>query len=631
MPLSKKSKIIISIFVAILVMAFLIYSENAAANIYYHASIGKSALFYAQSAALKQDLSGMTLSLKLANDHFEAAQNSYHKLSFLRLVPFVSLQYRAGSHLLKSATLISSSLLSTTDVARDILGTITFRGIKTVGGLSVDQKKEILKNLYQSTPLIERAKSQIELAEIEINKIPKFGLLPPLSRYSDEARTQIPKAKAAFETLSFASKILPNLAGYPEPQVYFLMFQNNREMRPAGGFFGTYGEIKVKDGEIVSLKTNDPYNLDNRSKIFVQPPWQVPTLINPDTKSWHLRDSNWSPDFPTSAEKAMWFYHEEGGKEEFNGVISFSPTFLEYLLELTGPISIKDFPREFTSENVVDLIQYQTGQRFAEIGLKEEFRKEIIGELAKVLLKKIFELPKEKWPNLLQVLQRSIAEKHILLYFKNPEVQQFVEKQNWTGKIKTTDKDFLMVVDANVASLKTDEFVWRFFDYTIDFLDKDQAEVKLKLTYKNNAPGFTWKTTRYRNWNRIYVPLGSELVKISGNEKDKKYYGPLETDYEIIEEAGRLSIGTFISIEPGEEETLSYEYKLPKDLTRSLKNNYKLYFQKQAGVIKPGLKATIVSHKKIKSFSPETGKLLEDNKIEFLWDLNEDREFDLRF
>lgn len=632
----KNSKKNLSFFIyAILVVLFLfisISSLKAGVDTYFYAQNGKNAILLGQKYIKAQDLSKSALALKTANVNFVSAQKSFKKLSWIKFFPFISVQYRAGDKLINGAVLITSSLSTVVDVGQSTLASAKLKDIKNIGGLDTKQKRKILQNLYQSAPIIARAKSQIDLAEIELSEIPKFGVLLQIKKYKSQVDENFPQLKSAVDGLYIASKTLPNLAGYPQEQIYFFMFQNNTELRATGGFFGTYGILRVKDGEIKQLKTNDPYNLDNRAKINVTPPWQLPTLANPQMKSWYLRDANWFPDFPTSAEKAIWFFHEEGGKENFNGVISITPTFIEYLLKITGPIKVEGFPQEFTSENVVDLIQYQVEKRFVELGLREEYRKNIIGELAQIIIKRIFELPKEKIPDLLKIFNDSLLEKQLLLYFKNLDAQKFVEEKNWGGRIIDSELDYIFPVDSNMASLKTDEYVKRYFDYSIDFSKGDQANVKLNLTYKNEAPGFSWKTTRYRNWNRIYVPEGSELIGISGNEEKREYYNGLAQNYEIMNEFGKTSFGTFISIEPGDQETLTYEYKLPRDLTKKLRNNgYKLYFQKQGGTIKPGLKITVTTDKNVKTFAPNFGNKIDDKKIEFNWDLNQDREINLEF
>ncbi|HCX28112.1 MAG TPA: hypothetical protein DHI91_03160, partial [Candidatus Portnoybacteria bacterium] len=50
-------------------------------------------------------------------------------------------------------------------------------------------------------------------------------------------------------------------------------------------------------------------------------------------------DANWFADFPSSAKKIMSFYEKAGGSTA-DGVISLTPTIIERLLSMTGPIEM---------------------------------------------------------------------------------------------------------------------------------------------------------------------------------------------------------------------------------------------------------------------------------------------------
>lgn len=641
--LKNKTKKIKRIKIFFLIIAILLFcflgigyaSINPAISAYYAAMRGREDMLQAKKALEKTNLGGAIKALEYAYEDLNLSQKSLKKLSFLKIIPFVNIQYNAANHLLSASIQISSSLNTVAKTAEDIIAPLNYKNIKNLSGITQEQKREVLKNLYESAPDFERAKSELALAEIELEKISKFGVIDQIEDAKNQITNQLPQLKQALEKGVVLSKLLPGILGYPEEQVYFFLFQNNTELRPTGGFLGTYGILKVKDGEIKELNTEDTYTLDNRSKTKITPPWQFPKLVHPALKTWYLRDANWSPDFKEAAQNAIWIYHEEGGEEKkFDGVMAITPTFIEYLLEVTGPVKVSGFPKEFNSENVVDLIQYQVEKRFAELGLKEEFRKNIIGELANVLIKKIFNLPKEKFVPLVLTLFKSLNEKQVLIYLSNEEIQKFVEEEGWGGRIKEFDGDYLASIDANMASLKTDEYVDRTLHYEVNLDTNDKAKAKLSIMYKNNAPGFSWKTTRYRTWNRIYIPLGSELISISGNEKGSQYYDQPGKTYEIKEELKKTSIGTFISIEPGDEKTLIYEYYLPIDLTKKLQTQgYRLLVQKQPGTIEPKLQVNLSSFNTIVSFSPqEIGALLENNKkVEFKTTLLTDREFSVNF
>ena len=630
----KISGIVIS---AILIILFGLVriSVKPASSAYYNAMQGKSDLLLAQKALQEMKISGAIKAITSAEEDFKRSQESLSKLKWIMLIPFASTQYRASDRLLTAGIQISSTLKETLEVVEIITAPIEFKDVKQIGGITPEQKEELLKNLYQSTPTLESAQSKLELAEIEIKKMPSFGVAKEIKEAKEQVSSYMPQAKQYLEKAVILSRLLPKFAGYPNEQSYMLLFQNNTELRPSGGFLGSFGILNVKSGEISDLKTDDTYNVDNPAETNLDPPWQLPKLVHPALDTWYLRDANWSPDFPTAAQNIEWIYHHEGGEGDFDGIIAITSTFLEYLLEITGPVSVAGFPKEFNSENVTELIQYHVGKRFAELGLEEEFRKDLLGELATEIVGKLYSLPQEKIIPLLQTLSSTLEEKHFLLYSHDEETQKFIEKENWGGKIEETSiEDYFASIDANMASLKTDAFVKRKINYNIDLNNEDRAKVKVILTHINNAPGFSWKTTRYRTWNRIYVPLGSELITIDGNEKGAQFYKERGMTYEIIDELDKTSIGTFTSIEPKEERDLIYEYYLPEKLSKSLKNDsYKLKIQKQPGTINPELTINVNTSNTIKSFtSEEIGTLLENNKkVEYKTDLLTDLEFTINY
>ena len=49
-------------------------------------------------------------------------------------------------------------------------------------------------------------------------------------------------------------------------RVFFILLQNNFELRPGGGFLGQYAVIKIKNGELISHFVEDANLLDKRIK-----------------------------------------------------------------------------------------------------------------------------------------------------------------------------------------------------------------------------------------------------------------------------------------------------------------------------------------------------------------------------
>ena len=88
---------------------------------------------------------------------------------------------------------------------------------------------------------------------------------------------------------------------------------------------------------------------------------------------WYFWDANWWADWPTSANKLMWFYEKSNGPT-VDGVVSFTPTVMEELLKIIGPI-----------EKIIIVV----AQIIRDEKQREMLRKEIQDKI--ILLEKILE------------------------------------------------------------------------------------------------------------------------------------------------------------------------------------------------------------------------------------------------
>ncbi len=375
-------------------------------------------------------------------------------------------------------------------------------------------------------------------------------------------------------------KLAPSFLGYPEPVTYLVLLQNNHEIRPTGGFIGTYGIITIDRGRIVDFYTDDIYHLDSQviGQLEIEPPLPISKYLG--VQSWYLRDINWSPDFPTTAQAAMQFYALEGGSETLNGVLAVTPEVISDVLALTGEVWLDDVV--YQADDFTNTLQYEVEQNYQARGESHWDRKDVIGELAEILLQRILALPLKQTIVLVDVLHSNLNEKNLQLYLLNPEQQAFVSHQNWSGEIRPAAKDYLLVVDSNMAAFKTNQFVSRTIDYQVSrettATGQRYLSARLKITYQHSGD-FSWDTTRYRTYTRVYVPAGAVLSSWSGAMANDRTSELGQIDF--YQENGKTVWGAFIAIEPGESGELVFEYRLPDELL----SDYQLLYQIQPGLV----------------------------------------------
>lgn len=360
-------------------------------------------------------------------------------------------------------------------------------------------------------------------------------------------------------------------------RVFFILLQNNFELRPGGGFLGQYAVVKIKNGELVSQFVEDANLLDQRIKnagIKITPPWPLTRYMQ--LKRWMLRDSNFSPDFPTNAQKAEYFYRLGGGREKFDGVIAVNADVFDHVLELTGPISIPGYPGTYSSEGGALKLEEAVEKAYLGDNVSaeaKEGRKTIMKKLAAEIATRLATVG--NIPKIATFLQEELRDKNVMIFFHDANLQSLVESVHWDGSVATDwNDDFLMVVDANMGALKSDYFVKRSLNYTVDFTAGPRPKATVTYTYNHTAPYGDWRTSDYHTYTRIYAPKGSTYidqsrVKTGGiGSQDDATFNKTVFGYKV-DVIMRQTLETGIS------------YELPATITE---DNYRLLIQKQSGI-----------------------------------------------
>ncbi len=370
------------------------------------------------------------------------------------------------------------------------------------------------------------------------------------------------------EELQSIFKIANLLKETQEIQTFLILFQNNMELRPGGGYIGSFGILKLKKGQVIEIDVHDTNVFDSRSSTEVIPPYPMGETLA--IKHWEMRDSNWFPDFPTNAKKAIEFYQYQGGSENFNGVIAVSTELLNSFLEFTGPVSLNGYPGEYNNKNAITKLEYQVEKGYKEQNIEKGKRKYVMKYLAKEILRKVQNLNLTEKKNLLLRLEDHLDQKDIMLNFSNPKIQDEIVKMDWDGEvIEDAPKDYLMIVDANLASYKTDPHIIRMFKYQVDFRP-EKPLAKLEVTYTNSAKVKDWMTNDYQSFLRIYTPIESWLLE-SNNHHPVKF----------TEEFNKKTFGTLVQIPINQTKTYWFEYQLPERISFE---DYNLIIQKQSGI-----------------------------------------------
>lgn len=596
-------------------------------KIYQHSSDGKVklelSLYYfsqRQFAEAGQNLQEAEADLTIA-----VAEMKKLRLTPMAYLPYVRERLIDLDKLLGLALQLTQTGQELNTSMNDILRIIPDYSLPNYNRLNEEQKKLLWQTVYETAPQLTSAKQNLMslteqlqyLANLNIVKYYKIDLVA-IDKRLQEVIVSLNQAE-------IFARILPQVVGYPETARYLLVLQNNHELRPTGGFIGTIGVAEVTAGNISKLTTSDVYHFDMPAsgKLRVVPPAPIKKYLKVDY--WYMRDANWSPDWPTSAEKIKWFYGEEnkyivnGDKNaEFDFVLGITPDLIIDLMELTGTIKVDG--QLYTAENFMELLQETTEKTYQQKGIRSWDRKQVIGKLATIMQERIISQLDSRRQDIIDIFQKNLNEKNLLVYSEDANIKSYLRGLNWDGQVLNTENDYLLVVDANLAALKTDAVINRNIDYSLEETDKGVV-ARLRINYANTG-SFTWKTTRYQSFTRIFVPKGSKLIKAAGFYGDPK-------DIVVGEDLDKTYFGGYLEIEPGNIGGLTFEYYLPDNVWQRIRaNGYELDIQKQPGNNTQDLRVSLKFINQIKSYEPNSlHTSVNGNEISWKDNLSTDKNF----
>ncbi len=608
-------------------------SEEAVANL---AQGGQS--------ATKLDFSSAQASFGSASTNFNDAHNQLLSVSsvmtpLVRVIPEAGDQFTSAENILVAGENIAAAgedvakafaILSDLNLAGE-LGDST-KSTSLTDGLVIAHSA-----LRPALPRLELA--SLSLSEVDINSVPE-------SYREDIALAQevIPQVEASVRQLLELSETMLVILGHEESKRYLVLFQNNAEIRPTGGFIGSFAVVDINKGRVsnIEIPYGGSYDLlyNNTYKVISPTPLH---FVNPH---WQMHDANWWPHTPSSFQLVQKMYRKQGGTS-VDGVISLTPEVIEHMLEITGPIPMPEYNGTLSLENTISykdetsteeetvttegteseevIISADNFYRYTQEQAERKFddtnqSKKFIADLTPKLLERLFALDAKSMLPVLQLFSTSLDEKDILLYFNDPFLQDEMSKRGWTGEIESTPNDYLQVVDTNIAGGKTNRVISKVINHQADIQTDGEIIVTTEVTYTHNGKsGDELEGVKNLNYVRFYVPEGSQLISADGfTQPNPKLKLDPEAEYEysedllaisgdiLVDEAtqmrinnefGKTVFGNFVETAAGETSTVTVQYTLPYtfdvDALLNPADAYSLLVQKQPGDFDPLLLSSV--------------------------------------
>jgi len=488
---------------------------------------------------------------------------------------------------------------------------------------------ETLKNGLAKTQL---AIDEIDKASELITKIKEDDLPDDLKSRVIFAKQKVSEVS---EILNSTAKYFPailDLLGDRYPHRYLILLQNNNEVRPTGGFIGSYAIMDINDGYIEKLDIHDVYDIDGSYGGLIEPPEEFTSF----TSNWRLRDSNYSPDFPTSAKKARWFLEKEGGPS-VDTVIAINQGLLRDLLEITGPVQVGDFGK-LTADNYNLLLSYVIEGKVWGPENPKHILKVFIPAFKEAIMKE------SNVGRVTSKLYKAIQQKHIMVYSSHDDIEDLITSMGLSGAVKKTAKneDYLSVINISYGGTKSDQFMKEEINHDT-YIDKVGTVIdEIRITRQHQ-----WTDQIYRQWKqvlkaygfnnlpdqlidilgrgqnkvgvRVYVPEGSTLIETNGKDVETKFDKDTKKTYFYFK----------METAAGEKEEIWIKYRPNITLKFNPTSAYKLNIEKQPGSTGSIFTKTLRLEDGLQTLLtyPAEAQTYEDSSVLYAKDLVYDRYF----
>lgn len=598
-------KVVVGVFaiVAVIVLFLIIFAVLPAISVYNKAKVVQTSAMGLKDAVAAQDIQKVKTSLSDLKVKMEDLQGAYKRLTWVGSVPVVGPYWHDGDSGFEAGILgmeAAQELVTTIEPYADIIG-FTGGGEQAQSGEDTanDRIEFLIQTLSSIAPKLDSISQKAlaakkELDTIDPNRYPEefrgIKVREELTnglRRVDEITTLITDGKPMIEAA-------PYLLGIDSPRTYLVLFQNDKELRPTGGFLTAYSIMKVDKGKASPVSSSDIYSLDAKYKPSIPASDEMRQYLKgPYTlqKNYFIRDLNWNPDFKTSME----LFRQEAqkaGVKNIDGIIAVDTHVVVKILDVLGEIGVPGFGNFSTKidprcdcpqviyelENFADVEgpvvwSQNTGEIVFAPANYGKNRKEIVGPLMNSVLSNALGQPKEKLSDLMQAGLDSLLEKHVLMYMFDPKVQAAVESFGAGGTLENVEGDYFHLNNANLGGRKSNLYVTDEVEQDINVANDGSVEKTVTITYKNPKEYDGWLNSVLPNWTRIYVPKGSTLISVEGLENTKEPY----------EENGKTVFAGGFELRPQGVVKVVVKYKLPF----KVQDEYDLYLQKQPGTDSP--------------------------------------------
>jgi hypothetical protein len=422
------------------------------------------------------------------------------------------------------------------------------------------------------------ARDQLEAAQNTISALNLNGLSPELLLQIQELSQYHAQLTKIDQFLVEGPDLLATVFGVDAPRNYLVLAQNSDELRPSGGYISTYGWMRVRRFRITDyayspttpLSPNPP-PAEMAGNVNV-PDWWI-QYSRPIYAAW---DGSWYADFPSTAKMAAWYYDNgQNPRSPVNGVIAIDLLGFEKILEGLGSVTVPDYNEVITVQNFRDVVYRIRAER--------EGHKEFLAAAYKQIFANWQTVDERRSVPLLNAVLSALQEKHIMIYFTDARLNEFMDLLGWSGAQTPGNYDYLMIADANLGN-KSNHSILRSVTYDAAIQTDGSLKSRTAISYDYSAslaekdpavrPEHYGNQKDYANLLQVFIPKGAVLT---GTDN-------LASSPKTVNIANLTSLVDTVNVKFDSTERYLFSYTTPRLVEPfGPYRRYRLLLQKQPG------------------------------------------------
>lgn len=445
---------------------------------------------------------------------------------------------------------------------------------------------------------LDRARAHLDRAR-RLVAGPAGALLPPVSGPARAVGRELDGAARDLDAARRGLRLLAELSAPDTEARILVLSQDSMELRPTGGFIGSFGVIRIAGGTARLERYESFEDLPPPDPPMAPPPLLAQAL----PRWWGISNVNWWPNFPTTAATAREMFRRQGGGE-VDAVVAFTEDAMARLVGAIGPVTVPGYAEPVTEEGFARRVLWEVELKRPQ----DTPRKRFLIELSRIVFDRVLSLPAEEVPDVARAVAASVAAGDVQAWFADPRRQRLIAGTAWAGELPAPSGDFLRLAEANLSAGKANAELTRSVAYTVR-RSGDRMVAHLEISYRNaGAPSPV--NPYYSGLLRVYVPRGSRLLDTSGGQMDLG--DAADGPYRVF--------ARWVHVAPLGRQEVAFDYLLPAEVVRG--RHYRLTLVRQPGttrdvyaVVAAGRHATLAPGRR----SLELAVAVRDNPlVEFL-------------